>query len=398
MLMHLLKPIWKRKSRNFMLSLELLLAFVIVFAVAVFAVRYYQLYRMPVGFAHQDVWSVEIEFPEGDANSSSAGMFERFTRDLNALPEVEQVSFGSYSPYVRSMWTSEFYLPESLVAQRSNVMAVSDGFFDTLGMAVEQGRWFDARDAGATETPVVINRELASKLFPNQDPLGKLIRQGNEEDAKSMRVTGVFNTFRNQGEFMSPTPFIFTRFAGKDDEPLLRNILIRLQPGTARMFEAKLNQQLKLIRNNWGYRIAPLSSMRLDMLSTSLIPIIVLAVIASFLLLMVAFGLFGVLWQNTTQRIPEIGLRRAVGASARWIYAQIILEQLILSALAMSVGFLLLVQLPITGTFGEELNWVVFSSAISISVLLLLLLSVLCALYPAWRASRLTPTEALRYA
>jgi hypothetical protein len=47
---------------------------------------------------------------------------------------------------------------------------------------------------------------------------------------------------------------------------------------------------------------------------------------------MVAFGLFGVLWQNTTQRIPEIGLRRAVGASAADIYRQIVAEQLLLSS------------------------------------------------------------------
>jgi putative ABC transport system permease protein len=54
-------------------------------------------------------------------------------------------------------------------------------------------------------------------------------------------------------------------------------------------------------------------------------------VIAAFLLVMVAFGLFGVLWQNTTQRIPEIGLRRALGADAGSIYRQIIAEQMLLS-------------------------------------------------------------------
>ena len=56
MFRHLLKLTWKRKSRNLMLSLEILLAFAIVFGVAAFGLRYAQLYRMPLGFEGADVW------------------------------------------------------------------------------------------------------------------------------------------------------------------------------------------------------------------------------------------------------------------------------------------------------------------------------------------------------
>jgi putative ABC transport system permease protein len=120
-------------------------------------------------------------------------------------------------------------------------------------------------------------------------------------------------------------------------------------------------------------------------------------VIATFLLLMVAFGLFGVLWQNTTRRIPEIGLRRAIGASAGDIYRQIIAEQFLLSSVAMLVAMLLLVQLPITGALGELLNWQVFLGAAAVSMAAIYLLSLLCSVYPGWRASRLSPTQALHY-
>jgi|GEM_PF-88418 len=420
MFMHMFKPIWKRKSRNLMLSLELLLAFLIVFAVTAFAVRYYQLYHLPVGFAHANVWSVELEIPEDAANeligkeldnakrAAVAQRFQDFSRALSAMPEVEGVAFADYLPYTRSRWSSEFYLPESKQAQLSNVMGVSDAFFPTLDMRILKGRWFDPRDDGTGYTAAVINSEFARHMFPNLDPLGQLISPNkpgenkaadNEEEAKDkmLRVVGVFEDFRNQGEYMSPVPFTFTRFDG-DAKWLPNTILLKLKAGTPRIFEVKLNQQLKLIRSNWGYRVAPLSALRENMLSTDLIPLIVLAVIATFLLLMVAFGLFGVLWQNTTLRIPEIGLRRAVGASARWIYAQIIIEQLILTSLAITIGAVLLVQLPITGALGAQLNWTVFTLALMISMALLLLLSTMCALYPAWRASRMTPTAALRYA
>jgi hypothetical protein len=60
MLRHLLKLTWKRKSRNLMLSLEILLAFAIVFGIAAFGLRYWQLYRMPIGFDGADTWSVKM--------------------------------------------------------------------------------------------------------------------------------------------------------------------------------------------------------------------------------------------------------------------------------------------------------------------------------------------------
>ncbi|RYF04259.1 MAG: ABC transporter permease, partial [Oxalobacteraceae bacterium] len=60
MLRHLLKLTWKRKSRHLMLSLEILLAFAVVFGIAAFALRYWQLYREPTGFDGTDVWSVAI--------------------------------------------------------------------------------------------------------------------------------------------------------------------------------------------------------------------------------------------------------------------------------------------------------------------------------------------------
>jgi len=61
------------------------------------------------------------------------------------------------------------------------------------------------------------------------------------------------------------------------------------------------------------------------------------------------------------------------------------------------LGLVLLVQLPITGALGDSLNWLVFLGAAGLSMGVIYLLSLLCSLYPGWRASRLSPTEALHY-
>jgi putative ABC transport system permease protein len=72
-------------------------------------------------------------------------------------------------------------------------------------------------------------------------------------------------------------------------------------------------------------------------------------------------------------------------------------EQLLLSSLAMLGGLALLVQLPLTGALGDSLNWQVFGGAAVLSMAVIYLLSLLCALYPGWRASRLHPAAALHY-
>ncbi|MRW87372.1 FtsX-like permease family protein [Pseudoduganella sp. FT26W] len=397
MLRHLLKLIWKRKSRNMMLSLEILLAFLVVFAIAAFGLRYYQLYQLPTGHAWRNQWSINIRTP-GDIGNDAA-LYDSLKRALLALPEVESVAFAKFGAYEMSRWTGEYTLPDGSGELNIDGLTVSDDYFKTMEMTPLAGHWFSRADDGADATPVVINRRLADKMFAGKDAVGQLyIEQTHGKSTpQRFRVAAVVEQFRSQGEFMDPSYFMLQRYVPGVGQEAAYNIVLKLKPGTPRLFEAKLNARLKQVRSDWNYLITPQSEARKSMLKTQMIPLIILGVIAAFLLVMVAFGLFGVLWQNTTQRIPEIGLRRAMGADAGSIYRQIIVEQLLLSSGAMLIALVLLIQLPLTGVLGESLNWVVFGAAAVLSASVIYLLSLLCSLYPGWRAARLSPTQALHY-
>jgi putative ABC transport system permease protein len=399
MFRHMMKLIWKRKSRNLMLSLEILIAFLIVFAIAATSARYYQLYRLPVGFDHQHLWSVNMTGGAGDAVNNDAVVYDNLKRSLEAMPQIQQVAFSTFSPYTRRIMRTDFVLPGGGKRVEADMLNVSDDFFSVAGIKLLEGRWFSGVDNGAATIPVVINRSMAQLLFPGQSALGKQFSDSEPDDKspRMLKVTGVIDEFRGQGELMTPVNFIFLRFTPLAVTPNVNTILLRVRPGTERAFEAALVRQLKLVRNDLSYEVAPLSELRAGMIKTGLMPLMVMAVIAAFMLAMVGFGLFGVLWQNTTQRIPEIGLRRAIGASSAQIYGQIIGEQLLLSSVAIAVALALLVQLPITGALGASLNWQVFLVAAALSMGVIYLISLLCSLYPGWRASRLSPTEALHY-
>ncbi|MCE3263514.1 MAG: transporter permease [Pseudoduganella sp.] len=399
MLRHLLKLTWKRKSRNMLLSLEIMLAFVIVFAIAATGMRYWQLHHKPLGFQYQDVWAVQLLPPNGSQLGRTEGMHEHFVRALKGMPQVDSVGITTFALFNQSGMVSRIALADGSRSVRANLLEADDHIWATLGMELVEGRWPSAQDESADALATVINRRMALELFPSGSPLGQVIKAESVDpkDAQRFRVVGVIEDFRSQGEFMSPRPFMLYRYDPRVGMKMQMTLLIKMKPGTPRSFELDLQRQLKQVRNDWSFTINPLAELRSAQLTMALVPLKVLGVIASFLLLMVCFGLFGVLWQNTTRRIPEIGLRRAVGASATDIYRQIIAEQMLLSTLAMAGGLALLVQLPLTGALGESLNWSVFAGGAVLSMAVIYLLSLLCSLYPGWRASRLHPAAALHY-
>ena len=399
MFQHLFKLIWKRKARNLMLSLELLLAFVVVFAVAAVGVRSTQLYQQPLGFDGADVWSVRIEDVQDGKATFSPEVYDSFKRALEALPEVRKVAFASTAPYTSRTMVIDLTPVDGGPGVKTELVEATDDFLPLLGVTLVQGRSFDQTDNGAAAQAVVVNGHMARAMFGDASPIGKTFDASRLTDGKQivMRVVGVVDTLRMKGEFDSRENVVIMRHVAHQTMDGMRMIMLKTAPGTTRSFEEKLSRQLKLINNGWAYEIAPLAEMRKTELREQLIPLKILAVVAAFLLVMVAFGLFGVLWQNTARRIPEIGLRRAIGASSGNIYRQIIAEQMLLSSMAMAVALLILVQLPLTGTFGESLNWTVFGVATALSMAVIYLLSLLCSVYPGWRASRMSPTAALHY-
>jgi putative ABC transport system permease protein len=228
--------------------------------------RYWQLYHQTVGFEWQDVWSVQLQFPEisGHEANFDPAVYLQLQRALERLPEVEKVAYSAYTPYENSEWNTQYWLSGSNRMIESNLMKVSDSFFDTMGVKVVQGRSFTDADNGAARKPVLISRRFAAEAFPGENPIGKRMRE-EEFTGKSkseFEVIGVFEAFRNQGEFMAPKNFLMTRFSPPADKEQMRSLLLRVKPGTPRVFEAELLRQLKGVRKDWSYRISPMRDMR----------------------------------------------------------------------------------------------------------------------------------------
>jgi putative ABC transport system permease protein len=241
---------------------------------------------------------------------------------------------------------------------------------------------------------------LAREVYGDENPIGK--RFGDPptpgsvvpgEPEKERRVIGVITEFRQHGELAGLENFQFYRFT-PDRAP--SHLLLKVRPGTTRTFEEKLSRKLRDVNKDWSYEIEPLANMRESSFKIYLAPIIAAGLVAAFLMIMVALGLTGVLWQNVTQRIKEMGLRRAKGATANDIHTQILGELFVITTFGLLLGVAIIVQLPLL-EFMAFLSTKVYFYSITISMVLIYLLTFVCGLYPSRMATKVQPVEALRY-
>lgn len=397
---HLLKMVWNRKRVNFLIILEIFVSFLVLFGVVIAAVYIGTNYREPLGFSYQDVWDVEVHSQghgEGDQQTAPTVTLRQMSQALQELPEVESVTGIGYAPYSSNQSTSATKL--NGVELRYELNRASDNFAAVLGLQLVSGRWFNSEDDAANYEPVVINQQFARALFGAENPLGKslgdppLPPKGDAPKDPEKRVVGVFTDFRQHGEFAGLTNFLFFR---QKPEQTPRNLLIKVRPGTTAAFEEKLARKLRSVNKDWSYVSEALVSMRENSFKLYLAPLLAASLVAAFLMIMVALGLTGVLWQNVTQRIREIGLRRAKGATANDIHLQILGELFVIATFGLLLGLAVIVQLPLLEFLGF-LSAEVYLYSIVIALVLIYALTLLCGLYPSRMATRVQPAEALHY-
>ena len=123
------------------------------------------------------------------------------------------------------------------------------------------------------------------------------------------------------------------------------------------------------------------------------VPLIIFCIIAIFLIINVALGIFGVLWYNLNKRKGEIGLRRAVGATGNDISKQLVGEAFVLCTLSIMLGLFFAVQFPLLGAL--QLPVENYVQAIVMAIVFIYALVLICALYPGKQAARIYPAVAL---
>ena len=408
MIRHVFTLIWNRKRTNFLMMSEIFVSFLVLFAVVALAVYTLDNWGRPIGFSIERVWHVAIDMQQTSDDTFDNRQVEGVRRLLAAareFPEVEMVAGTQLAPYQFGSSASEYGWRGRRIEY--GVAEVTDEFKDLLGLAVVEGRWFGPEDDGQSYEAVVINRAMREDLFGAGAAIGQNISGERRPDGTpevTRRVVGVVEAYREDGEFDGTRNYAIFRKtlepgsgAGstRSDRPP-RNLLVKVRPGTTSAFEEPLLKRLQAEVPEWSYEVTTLAAMRASNIRFAVAPLAAVGLVAGFLMLMVALGLLGVLWQNVTQRTREIGLRRAKGAARVNVQRQILGEIAVMTSLALIAGVLVAIQFPLLDViYFVEPH--VYAIGLAISVSAIYLLTLTCAWYPSRLATQVEPAEALRY-
>jgi putative ABC transport system permease protein len=391
MFKHLFTLIWNKKKQNALLISEMLISFLVMFGVFTSLVYFYRNYKKPMGMDYENVWAIHYSNALKTSDTDSLNLFyETLRQTLKSMSPIREISFSSYNLPLYQNTSQGMIRWNGKEFDHVNWYQVEEGYKETLNMEVLEGRWFTKQDVVAKSWPVVINRSLKEKLFGGESAVGKFLGGADDKDKKM--VIGVVEDVKVRGDYAVAGLGLYNRL-DTGAFSWLGRILIKVAPGVDAAFEARLYKVLANYMKNTGIEIEHLTNKRKNINYFTLVPMIVLLIVACFLIINVALGLFGVLWYNINKRRGEIGLRRAVGASGSSVAGQLVSESLIIATLSLIIGVFFAIQFPLLNVF--DLPAGVYIMGIVLSVLFIYGLVLICSLYPGRQAAAIYPAVAL---
>lgn len=333
---------------------------------------------------------------QGYEDDDVASFYRRLREDLEARPEIEAVSMPTHVPLTIVINTDSMVPVERAGEDPDewpdvDTASVDHRYFDVLGITRLRGRVFEQADLDAEERTTVVNEVLAEQFWPGEDPIGQLIATSPESDPA--RVIGVVanGKYRSFGD--RDRPFAYSPIS---ESTGMRAVVARFRDPSRAQAETVVEA---IRRIDSDLAVTNPGTLEQMVGPTLLIPkaaALVFGTFGAIGLLLSAIGLFGILAYSVSQRRREIGLRIAVGASARDIVGLVARRGLWMTGLGalFGVGLALVTTRFLTsllyGVSATDLG--VFFGAPGI----LLVTALLATLAPARRALRVSPTESLR--
>jgi putative ABC transport system permease protein len=287
----------------------------------------------------------------------------------------------------------------------TRVEGVTPAYLVARDWGVSKGRFFDDTEERQARKIVVLGATVADQLFPNTDPIGQMVRihGGQYEVIGVMSAKGQSGLGQDQDDVaLAPLTTVIRRMAGRwrRADSVSQISIKAVDEASLQQVQDDVTDLLRLRhRTQEGeddFTVQNLSSISDAMNQTTATFTYLLAGISGISLLVGGIGIMNIMLVSVTERTREIGLRKALGARRVDILRQFGLEALTLSLIGGAVGLLIGIlggwlitwrlNLPLTLAPDTALVAIGFSGAVGL----------VFGSYPAWRAARLDPIEALR--
>jgi predicted permease len=402
--------------RKMLVVFQAALSLVLLSASGLLTAALRNLEHQDFGFAQERRFIVNVD-PElaGYQAGQLTGLYQRIHDAISAVTGVTAVAISSYSPQSGDSWNDSAWVdgrpaPGPKDDLLSSFDRVTAGYFDVIGNPIIRGRGITERDIETSQHVAVINEAFARKFFPHQDPIGRHFGRSEIGASHQYEIVGIAKDARYLTYALDHPigPFFFLPEAQHDVFPnpentkgdirshYLHDVVVKLQPG-ATLSDPAVRQAIAAVDPNMP--VIQVRSLR-EQVAGQFNQQRLIARLTSFFgilsLVLASIGIYGVTAYNAGRRVNEIGVRMALGADRGQVIA------LVLRGAFTLIVFGLLAGLPLTFVAGRFLGSQLygmdpFSPMVTfVSIVALGLSALVACLIPAFRASLISPLEALR--
>jgi predicted permease len=354
------------------------------------------------GFAKDHLLMVKFDPRLMQYNAAQTEQFYKLLAErMRETPGVrnealtQNIPLGQDEFYGLAFVPDGFQMPQDRENFNSTMDTVDEGYFQTMGIPILQGRGFLASDTADAPRVAVVNERFAKHYWPGGDAVGKHIRL-DSRTGTPVEIVGVAQTIKYQSTFEKPIDFVYMPLA---QHPIARMVLMLRSSGDP----LQLVQPVKDVVRTLDANMPMLQTRSYEDLYVNAavkgpgIAIQLVGTMGTVGLLLAVAGLYGLVAYNVSRRTHEIGIRMALGAGSKDVLRLVMGKGLVLVGMGTGIGLAM-------GFAVERLmNSVLFNAggvdilAYIIVVPSMFLVTMLATYVPARRACRIAPTQALRY-
>ena len=391
----------RQRLRSMLVVGEVALTLALLVGAGLLIQSFRRVLQVDPGFKPQHVLTMQLSVDNPDGQQV-ANFFEQLQQKVHNLPGVKSVAVSDGLPFEMANYPAFIIEGRPIQKKPSGLRYnVSPDYFETMGIALIKGRFFTAHDTRDTQPVVIINDVLAQRYFPNDDPLGKRLKQSL--DSPSLEIVGIVRHVEHynlDGQRAAQNQFYinFNQISLQNlpNSVGYMNLLVRTEVEPLSLGSAVRAQVAALNKDQAVFNVRTMEQVLAHSVAARRFSMFLLTVFAMVALALASLGIYGLMSYLVAQRTREIGMRKVLGAQVSDVLKLVISQGMRLVLTGLALG--LIASVALTRTMRNLLFGVSATDPATFAapVVLLIAVALLACFVPARRATKVDPMVALR--